>query len=92
MEKLETSIRQRLACYLAGDMSLNDFQDWLVGATWHIDDKVAPEAAELTYSIEHALAEASTGLLSREELDAELRSLLGEPSRSLAHQSLRRER
>ena len=91
MENLETSIRRHLECYLAGDISLDEFQDWFIGATWHVEETREREAAELTYSVEHALAEASAGLLSREEIDARLRSLQVEPPRSLAHQSLRRE-
>jgi hypothetical protein len=75
MSQLEQSIRQHLVDYLAGQISLDDFTSWLVGATWNVASTESAGAAELTYSVELALAEHSSGLLSDEELRAELRAL-----------------
>lgn len=78
MENLETTIRRHLVRYLAGQMSLDDFTDWFVGATWNIQKRGDVGAKQLVYSIELALAEASSGLLTVDELRTELRSLLNE--------------
>ena len=75
METLETAIRRHLVSYLAGDATLDVFTDWLVGASWNIENKGDPDAAQLAYSIELALAEASSGLRSLDELRAELRDI-----------------
>lgn len=76
MQDLETTIRRHLVSYLAGDASLDAFTDWFVGATWNIDDAECVEALQLAHSIELALAEASSGLLSIEELNAEFHGLV----------------
>ena len=34
---LEYTIRERLATYLAGQMSLSEFEDWFFAETWDID-------------------------------------------------------
>ena len=86
MENLETTIRRHLVRYLAGQMSLDDFTDWFVGATWNIEKKEDAETKQLVYSIELALAEASSGLLSLDELRTELRTLLNEVNISLPNQ------
>jgi hypothetical protein len=78
VENLETTIRRHLVRYLAGQMSLDDFTDWFVGATWNIQNRGDVGTKQLVYSIELALAEASSGLLTVDELRTELRSLLNE--------------
>jgi hypothetical protein len=75
LEPLESAIRNHLAAYLAGELSLDQFTDWFVGASWNIDKSESPSAYELAAGIELALAEASSGLLSREDLQAELINL-----------------
>jgi hypothetical protein len=75
VENLETTIRRHLVRYLAGQMSIDAFTDWLVGATWNIQNSGDAGASRLAYSVEHVLAEASDGLLTLDELRAELRGL-----------------
>jgi hypothetical protein len=75
MSQLEQSIRHRLTSYLAGNLSLDDFTEWLVGATWNIGSTGDVAASELAYSIELALAEHSSGLLTLDELRSELGAL-----------------
>lgn len=75
MEGLEAAIRHQLVSYLSDRMSLDEFTAWLVGATWNIESMSEPEASQLAYAIELALAEHTSGLLTLEELRAELRSL-----------------
>jgi hypothetical protein len=69
---LASAIRNHLIAYLAGGLSLYEFTDWFVGASWNIDLSVSPDAYDLAAGIELALSEASSGLLSPEELDEEL--------------------
>lgn len=66
---MENEILERLAAYIDGRVSLDDFQAWLVSQTW---DREAPQ---LAYEIELLLAEATSDHLSREELDAALREI-----------------
>ena len=79
MEPLETTIRRHLASFLAGDASLDAFVDWFVGVAWTIEETGSPEARELTYAIELALAEASSGLLTPQELRGQLQALSQQP-------------
>ena len=72
MEPLEQSIRRNLVSYLASDVSLDEFTSWLVRASWNISSTSDTEASQLAYSIELALAEYSDGLLTLDELRAEL--------------------
>jgi hypothetical protein len=83
MSSLRVSdLRQHLTEYLDGDASLDDFKDWLVGATWDIDETGDAAAIELTYDIKLALAEHSGGHISENELRTELRPLAPMPSRA----------
>lgn len=75
MERLEPAIRHHLAAYLAGALSLDEFTAWLVAATWNIGTMGDAAASDLAYSIELALAEHSSGLLTLDELRAELQDL-----------------
>ncbi len=70
-----SDLRQHLTEYLNGDVSLDDFKYWLVGATWDIDETGDPAAIELTYDIKLALAEHSGGHISEDELRSELQPL-----------------
>lgn len=65
-------MRDHLALFLAGDVSLDTFTDWLVGATWNRDTMGDAAASQLAYSIEFVLAEHSSGFLSEDELRSEL--------------------
>lgn len=69
------SIRDRAQGYATGTLSLDDFKDWLVGATWNVEQD-HPEAADLTYDIKLLLAEHSSGDLSDTELRAHLQTLV----------------
>lgn len=76
MGPCEISMRRHLVDYLDGRETLAEFTGWIVGAVWNIERADEPDAAKLGYAIELALAEMTSGLLSREELDVELRALL----------------
>jgi hypothetical protein len=76
---LADDIRERLIIYLAGNLSLLDLQEWLVGATWNVEASGDPAAVNLTYDTKLALAEHSRGDISLDELRRRLRELVGTP-------------
>jgi len=82
MTALETSIRQQLNRHLTGELTLAEFTDWFVSASWGVNLQDDPGANHLTYAIELALAERADSVLTADELTATLRELF--QSRSLA--------
>jgi hypothetical protein len=74
-----SEIRFRLADWLAGDRSLDEFDDWFVPATWDIHNSGDSEAEVLTDEIELRLSEYTDGVLSPEDLKRELSALAGSP-------------
>ena len=81
---LEQDLREHLAEYLAERTTLDEFKDWLVGATWDIDETGDETVTELVYEIKLALAEESSGFISERELRAELTPLVGLPRATAA--------
>lgn len=72
---LEQEIRTRLAAYLDGGLSLEDFDHWFAGATWDVRHS-DPAAAELVYEVELLVAEFTSGHRFESELRDELRRVL----------------
>lgn len=72
MDQLEKAMRRHLADYLAGNLTLNELQDWLVNATWNMETRAFPQAVQHAYSIELVLAEFSSGFLTPDQLRADL--------------------
>lgn len=73
---LVQDIQGRLARYLAGDSSLDEFKDWLVGETWEVEQRADAEAEKLTYRIKHRLAEQSGGHITEDALRRTLQPLV----------------
>lgn len=71
-DSLALNIRERIIAFLAGELSLADFQEWLVGATWDIEERGELDALDLNYEIKLALAEHSRGDINLSELRARL--------------------
>jgi len=69
-------IRERLADWLSGKISLTEFEDWFVPATWRIESSGDDAAENLVDEIELNLSEYSGGYLSREQLMDAMRPLL----------------
>jgi hypothetical protein len=61
---------------LVGEETLPDFQDWLVGATWDVEEQRKPQAIDMTYEIKLALAEHSRGDISLSEVRQRLSELV----------------
>ncbi|SPE39784.1 hypothetical protein SBA3_3410003 [Candidatus Sulfopaludibacter sp. SbA3] len=70
-------IRAQLADWIEGRISLAEFEDWFVPATWNIHHCNDPEAEDLADEIELSLSEYSGGYLSASELRDGMRKLLG---------------
>ncbi len=75
MDPLETAIRSHLDLYLAGAVTLNDVQDWLVRSTFGMEETASPDAVQLAYAIELVLAELTSGYLTPDQLRANLRTI-----------------
>lgn len=67
---MELQLRNRLAQYLNGEVTLEDFEEWFLAATW--DDGQDGDLGALVSAIRHRLAEFSNGDWS----EAELKDLL----------------
>jgi hypothetical protein len=73
-------IRERLASWLSGNISLAEFEDWFVPETWNMHKFNDREAESLVDDIELSLSEYSGGYLSREQLLDAMRSVLASGS------------
>lgn len=71
----EAELRQRLAGFVGGDESLEDFDDWFSLASWNAHKDSSPGALRLVGAVELRLAEYSNGHLSYDELLHELELL-----------------
>ncbi len=69
---LNFRIHERLAEYVADQISLRVFEDWFFPETWDIDDTDNQELINLVYGIKLRLAEFSHG----DWTEAELRQLV----------------
>ncbi|MGH2616902.1 MAG: hypothetical protein ACRDJC_16845 [Thermomicrobiales bacterium] len=72
-----SAIRDQIIALLTDEISLAEFQDWLVGATWDVEQHADPDAADLTYSSKLALAELSRGDIDQTAFREGLRDLVG---------------
>lgn len=73
---LDNEIREKLASYLVGEISLEDFEDWFVSASWNVSQSKNQSAINMVYEIELRLAEYSDGFRSEDELKNLLRPLV----------------
>ena len=67
-DSLAVDIRERVIAFLAGELTLPQFQEWLVATTWDIERHGDPTATDVTYEIKLALAEHSRGDISSSDL------------------------
>jgi hypothetical protein len=70
---LYLTIQEQLRRVVSGELTLNAFRDWFTPATWGIDEAGAEDARELSYEIEHRLAEFTHGDWDEQELKLLLR-------------------
>lgn len=74
-ESLDQEIQQRLDWYLRGDVSLADFEAWLVPATWDISPQSDPAAHGLATAITLRIAEFTNGGWIEDDLRRELAAI-----------------
>ncbi len=79
---LTPAIRDHIVALLTDQITLFEFQDWLVGATWDVEQHADPDATYLAYSSKLALAELSRGDISQAAFQERLRDLVGTPAPS----------
>lgn len=65
---LDNEIRDKLASYLLGWISLQEFEDWFVSASWNVNQSKSQAAINMVYEIELWLSEYSDGFRSEDEL------------------------
>jgi hypothetical protein len=73
---LDNEIREKLANYLVGKISLEEFEDWFVSASWNVDQSKNQLAINMVYEIELWLSEYSDDFRSEDELKELLRPLV----------------
>lgn len=73
---LDFNIRERLAAYLAKEISLHEFEDWFFPETWDIDQLGDLALTNLVYGIKLRLAEFSNEDWTESELQSLLRSFI----------------
>jgi len=72
----ESQIREHIASFLAGEESLDAFEDWLVQNSWNMHRDSSEAAQQLVAEIELRLSEYSSGHLDEGALRNELRSFV----------------
>jgi hypothetical protein len=72
----EAQIQQQLFGYLIRELSLNQFEDWLVGQSWNMHRDSNKAAQRLVGAIELRLAEYSNDHLTDDALERELKGLM----------------
>ena len=72
-DSLALDIRAAVIAFLAGELTLPQFQEWLVAHTWDVEGHGDPTATDVTYEIKLALAEHSRGNISSRDLHQRLR-------------------
>ncbi|MBI1955041.1 MAG: hypothetical protein HYS38_01460 [Acidobacteria bacterium] len=68
-------IHRQLWQYLAGSLSIDEFEDWLVSSSWNMHKDADRDAQELVGAIELRLAEYSQGHLDEADLKSELQMI-----------------
>ncbi|MGH7744721.1 MAG: hypothetical protein ACREQ5_07900, partial [Candidatus Dormibacteria bacterium] len=66
------AIREQIAYYLTGKLSLDQFEDWLVGKSWDMHRDSDGQSQKLASAVELRLAEYSSGHLDEKHLRDEL--------------------
>lgn len=80
----DLEIRARLAEYLAGQISLDQFQQWFVPATWDIESAGDSAASDVAHEVQLRLAEFSDDHWTEQELHRRLSPLIQSYSVSIS--------
>jgi hypothetical protein len=77
---LETAIRRRLNWLVTGQLSIRDFADWFIPATWDVESCGDESLGRLSFSVLHRLNEWSLSVLDDHDLVDLLRPYAEPPS------------
>ncbi len=77
---IDVTIRDWLARYLAGEISLPEFEEWFVPATWNRVGRGDDRLNSLIGEIELRIAELTSKHRSEDDIKALLRPLLADPT------------
>ena len=72
----QSQIREKISRYLRYEISLDQFEDWLVQRSWNMHQDSDGDAQKLVAAVELRLAEHSSGHLDVAALREELQSLV----------------
>ncbi len=86
---LDFNIRERLATYLAKEISLREFEDWFFPEAWDVDQLGDLALTNLVYGIKLRLAEFSHGDWTENELRSLLRPFIERIDISGPHTQMR---
>ncbi len=75
----EFEVRSKLADYLLGEISLEEFEDWFVPVALAMESGEASPLIDLVRNVELSMAEMSGGAWSEAELRTLLRELVETP-------------
>jgi len=75
---LAQDIRDHVALYVTRDLDLQEFEDWLVSKTWNVGQTGEQAAVDLTFAVERALSELTSGYGSEDDFRLFLVLLLQE--------------
>ena len=70
------AIRERIAAVLSGQLTLYDFEDWIVASSWNGMHRLEIDARQLVGAIELRLFEYSAEHIDAADLIAELQALI----------------
>ena len=65
---LELEIRDWLARYLSGEITLSEFRDWFIPATWDVESSGDFGAENFSYDLELLFSEFRSGHRTEQEL------------------------
>ena len=79
MSELRKTIERKAQDYLNGNLSFNNFLDWLISETWDINKNSALEdAEELSNKIDALYIQYSEDHITKNEFKSELKTLIKE--------------
>ena len=73
---LDREIRDHLLDYVSGAATLDQFKDWLISVTWDMPEDADTAARELSYEIQLALGDQSSGFTTESEMREALADLI----------------
>lgn len=79
----ESEVREKLAAVVRDQLSLEDFERWLMPESWSMHNDSSPGAVDLVSSIHILLSERDDGLLHESTLRGEFSRLLDNVVRSV---------